>query len=140
MGPDVCRIRSLSALIKRSLLMLFVGEEFFFSRKGMRPARLPVDCRDADLHLRNHRSRQTDPYLRGQAKRPRRAASQRPGNWRRSAACDLGWLQPSYSRKICWSFGRLGRFTLSLDLGRVAGHFPIVKIFGPLESFRDLVK
>ena len=28
-------------------------------------ARLPVDCRDADLHLRNHRSRQTDPYLRG---------------------------------------------------------------------------
>ena len=45
--------------------MLFVGEEFFFSRKGMRPARLPVDCRDADLHLRNHRSRQTDPYLRG---------------------------------------------------------------------------
>ena len=25
--------------------MLFVGEEFFFSRKGMRPARLSVDCR-----------------------------------------------------------------------------------------------
>src|SRR6266700_1953227 len=79
-------------------------------------------------------------FLSRKAMRPRRAASQRPGNWRRSAACDLGWLQPSYSRKICWSFGRLGRFTLSLDLGRVAGHFPIVKIFGPLESIRDLVK
>ena len=35
------------------------------SRKGMRLARLRVDCRDADLHLRNHRPRQTGPYLRG---------------------------------------------------------------------------
>jgi len=35
------------------------------SRKGMRPARLGVHCPDADLHLRNHRPRQTGPYLRG---------------------------------------------------------------------------
>jgi hypothetical protein len=34
-------------------------------RKGMRRARLRVRCRDADLHLRNHRPLQTDPYLRG---------------------------------------------------------------------------
>src|SRR5436190_2734647 len=34
-------------------------------RKGMRPARLRVHCRDADLHLRNHRPRQTGLYLRG---------------------------------------------------------------------------
>jgi hypothetical protein len=33
-------------------------------RKGMRRARLRVRCRDADLHLRNHRPLQTDPYLR----------------------------------------------------------------------------
>jgi hypothetical protein len=30
---------------------------------------------------------------------------------------------------------RLGRFTLSLDLGRVAGHFPTVKIFGLWNHF-----
>jgi len=42
-----------------------IGPDEMFSRKGMRPARLRVHCRDADLHLRNHQPRQTDPYLRG---------------------------------------------------------------------------
>jgi hypothetical protein len=62
-----CRL-TLARSIYRSnarYLMLFGGEEIFFSRKGMRPARLRVDCSDADLHLRNHRPRQTAPYLRG---------------------------------------------------------------------------
>ena len=34
-------------------------------RKGMRPATLQVGCRDADLHLRNHRPNQTGSHLRG---------------------------------------------------------------------------
>ncbi len=58
-------IRSLGALIKRSLPNVIRRRRIFLSRKGMRPVRLRVDCRDADLHLRNHRSRQTAPYLRG---------------------------------------------------------------------------
>src|SRR5437867_4499120 len=82
----------------------------------------------------------TDPAKPIRTFEVKQSVHDEPLHWRRSAPCDLGWLQPSYSRKICWSFGRLGRFTLSPDLGRVAGHFPIVKIFGLLESFRDLVK
>ena len=50
---------------KQARTFIASDEEFFFFRKGMHPARLRVDCRDADLHLRNHRPRETGPYLRG---------------------------------------------------------------------------
>ena len=140
MGPDVYRIRSISALIKHSLPNVIRRRRIFLFPKRNAPS--PFTSRLWRCRLTF--TKQPIPPNRSAPSRLSKASTtnrlQRPGNWRRSAACDLGWLQPSYSRKICWSFGRLGRFTLSLDLGRVAGHFPIVKIFGPLESFRDLVK
>src|SRR5437763_4454868 len=130
MGPDVYRIRSFSALIKHSLPNVIRRRRIFLFPK--RNASSPFTSR-----LSRCRLTFTKPPTPPNRSVPSRlskastaAASQRPENWRRSAACDLGWLQPSHSRKICWSFGRLGRFTLSLHLGRVAGHFPTVKIFG----------
>jgi hypothetical protein len=61
MFTDMAKVESAS----RDDKALLVREEFFISRNRMRPSRLRVDCPDADLRLRDHRSHQTDTNLRG---------------------------------------------------------------------------
>jgi len=70
--------------------MLFVGEEFSFSGKGC-ASRLPVDCGDADFTFTKPPIPQTiRTFEVSKASTTSRFRSD-PGNWRRSAACDLCW-------------------------------------------------
>src|ERR1700730_6488675 len=95
-GSQAIYIRNVHSLrlfrSKRTEVRVGVNESK--ETEGPFGSRLP----GADLYLRDHRSEQTDPKLRSEAKRPRRAASEGPGNRRSRAARDLGRLQSSHSR------------------------------------------